>query len=175
MSHFLFRIGHYAGRRPWRVLAVWALIATSVVLLNSAYGGSSTEEFSIPGAESQKAADALEDRFPQRTLYTSTIVFHSPEGLKNGPTKAAISRAVSRLADADHVVGINDPYDPKTTTLSRDGTTALATIGYDTQEIGTDEFDEAEAATQRVKDVGVQVEYEGGLALPTPKPNPAVR
>ena len=99
MSYFLFRIGHYAGRHPWRVLASWAIIATSVVLLNSAYGGSSTEEFSIPGAESQKAADALEDRFPQETLYTSTIVFHSPEGLKNGPTKAAISRAVSRLAD----------------------------------------------------------------------------
>ena len=173
MSYFLFRIGHYAGRHPWRVLASWAIIATSVVLLNSAYGGSSTEEFSIPGAESQKAADALEDRFPQETLYTSTIVFHSPEGLKNGPTKAAISRAVSRLADADHVVGINDPYDPKTTTLSRDGTTALATIGYDTQEIGTDEFDEAEAATQRVKDIGVQVEYEGGLGSANPEAEPS--
>ena len=39
MSYFLFRIGHYAGRHPWRVLASWAIIATSVVLLNSAYGG----------------------------------------------------------------------------------------------------------------------------------------
>src|SRR5689334_11984397 len=73
MSRFLFRIGHFAGSHPWRVLAAWAVIATSVVLLNSAFGGALTEEFSIPGAESQRAADALEARFPQETLYTSTI------------------------------------------------------------------------------------------------------
>ena len=71
------------------------------------------------------------------------------------------------------MVGINDPYDPKTTTLSRDGTTALATIGYDTQEIGTDEFEEAEAATQRVRDIGVQVEYEGGLGSANPEAEPS--
>ena len=112
MSRFLFRIGHFAGSHPWRVLAAWAVIATSVVLLNGAFGGESTEEFSIPGAESQRAADALEARFPQETLYTSTIVFHSPEGLRDRRAEAAISQAVSRVAAADHVVGVNVPSTP---------------------------------------------------------------
>ena len=40
MSRFLFRIGHFAGSHPWRVLAAWAVIATSVV--NGAFGGEST-------------------------------------------------------------------------------------------------------------------------------------
>jgi len=173
MSRFLFVIGHFAGRHPWRVLAVWGIFATSVVLLNGAYGGASTEEFSIPGAESQRAADALEDRFPQQTLYTSSIVFHSPDGLERGPAKTAITRAVSRLTAGAHVVGVGDPYDREASTLSRDGTTALVTVGYDSQEIGVEEFEDAEAAVQEVSDAGVQVEYDGALGYANPAAEPS--
>ena len=35
------------------------------------------ESFSLPGAESQRAADLIEERFPQETLYTSNVIFHS--------------------------------------------------------------------------------------------------
>ena len=173
MSRFLFRIGHFAGSHPWRVLAAWAVIATSVVLLNGAFGGESTEEFSIPGAESQRAADALEARFPQETLYTSTIVFHSPEGLRDRGAEAAISQAVSRVAAADHVVGVNDPFDPDETTVSRDGTTALATVGYDTQEVGLEELEVVEAAMRGVREAGVQVEYGGALGYANPAAEPS--
>ena len=173
MSRFLFRIGHFAGSHPWRVLAAWAVIATSVVLLNGAFGGESTEEFSIPGAESQRAADALEARFPQETLYTSTIVFHSPEGLRDRRAEAAISQAVSRVAAADHVVGVNDPFDPDETTVSRDGTTALATVGYDTQEVGLEELEVVEAAMRGVREAGVQVEYGGALGYANPAAEPS--
>jgi RND superfamily putative drug exporter len=76
MSRVLYRIGNFAGRHPWRVLAAWVLIAVTAFLLNSSFGGAPDESFSIPGAESQKAADAIEDRFPQETLYTSNVIFH---------------------------------------------------------------------------------------------------
>jgi len=173
MSRILFRIGHFAGRHPWRVLTAWLVIAASVLLLNSAYGGESTEDFSLPGAESQRAADALEAKFPEQTLYTANVVFHTPQGLRQGPARAAVSRAVSRLADADHVVGVNDPFDARAATLSRDGRTAFATVGYDTQEIGTDQFEAAEAATQQARDAGVQVEYDGALGYANPAGEPS--
>ena len=63
MSRVLYRIGHFAGRHPWRVLAAWVLIAVTSVMLNSSFGGAPDESFSIPGAESQRAADAIEPRF----------------------------------------------------------------------------------------------------------------
>ena len=81
MSRILYRIGHFAGRHPWRILAAWVLVAVTAVMLNSSLGGPPDESFTIPGAESQTAADAIQDRFPQETLYTSNIIFHSDEGI----------------------------------------------------------------------------------------------
>ena len=78
MSHLLYRIGNFAGRHPWRVIAAWVLVAVAVVMLNGSIGGPPDESFSLPGAESQRAADAIQDRFPQETLYSSNVIFHSP-------------------------------------------------------------------------------------------------
>src|SRR5436190_5897980 len=81
MSHVLYRIGHFAGRHPWRVIGAWVVVAVSIVMLNAAGGGAYDEKFSLPGSESQAAADAIQERFPQETLYASNIIFHSEDGL----------------------------------------------------------------------------------------------
>ena len=51
MSRVLYRIGHFAGRHPWRVLAAWVLIAVTAFMLNSSFGGAPDESFTLPGAE----------------------------------------------------------------------------------------------------------------------------
>jgi RND superfamily putative drug exporter len=165
MSRVLYRIGHFAGRHPWRVLAAWVLVAVVSVLLNSNFGGAPDEHFTIPGAESQRAADAIEARFPQETLNTSNVVFHDEDGLTDGTGKAAVERAVAQLADGKHVIDVADPYDPRGPTVSEDGTTAFATVAFDRQEIGPEDFEAAEKAVQVARDAGVQVEYDQGLGL----------
>ena len=125
MSRVLYRIGHFAGRHPWRVLAAWVLIAVVSVMLNSNFGGAPDEHFTIPGAESQRAADAIEDRFPQETLNTSNVVFHDEDGLTEPAVKAAVEQAVTQLAEGKHVIDVADPYDPRGPTVSKDGTTAF--------------------------------------------------
>ena len=80
MSRFLYRIGHFAGRHPWRVLAAWILVAVTAFVLNGSIGGAPDESFTLPGADSQRAADAIQDRFPQQTLYTSNVIFHAGDG-----------------------------------------------------------------------------------------------
>lgn len=163
MANILYRIGHLAGRRPWRVLGVWILLAVSAFALNASFGGEPDESFSIPGAESQRAADAIEDRFPQETLYTSNVIFRSDEGLSDPATKELIRAAVAGLAAGDHVVDVSDPYDSEQSTVSEDSRTAFATVAFDQQEVGVAEFESADKATQEVRDSGVQVEYDGGL------------
>jgi RND superfamily putative drug exporter len=163
MSHLLYRIGRFAGRHPWRLILTWALIAVAAVMLNSSYGGATNDDFRLPGAESQQAADAIEERFPQKALYTSNVIFHAEEGLTAPEVKAALSETVTDLADDPHVVGVADPYDPRGPTLSADGRTAFATVAYDVETIGPAEFRAAEEATRAARDAGVQVEYEGLL------------
>ena len=163
MSRVLYRIGHFAGRHPWRIVAGWIALAAAVFMLNGSYGGAFDESFSVPGAESQRAADAIEDRFPQETLYTSNVIFHSDGGLTQPEIKKAIEQTVAELKQGEHVVDVTSPYDPRGPTLSEDGTIAFATVAYDTQKIETAEFEAADEATQIARDAGVQVEYDQGL------------
>ena len=107
MSRVLYRIGHFAGRHPWRVVAGWIALAAAVFMLNGAAGGAFDESFSVPGAESQRAADAIEDRFPQETLYTSNVIFHSDEGLTKPELKKAIEQTVAELKQGEHVVDVS--------------------------------------------------------------------
>jgi putative drug exporter of the RND superfamily len=163
VSHFLYRIGNFAGRHPWRVIAAWIFVAGAVFMLSSSQGGEYDETFSLPGSESQRAADAIEDRFPQETLYTSNVIFHSGNGLTDPATKAAIEQAVEQLTEGEHVVAVSSPYDARGPTVSKDGQTAFATVAFDVEKVGVDELDAAEEAVQDVRDTGVQVEYDGGL------------
>ena len=77
MSRLLYRFGHSAARHPWRVLAAWALIAGIAIALSSSFGGATNDTFRLPGAESQRAADALTDRFPAQSVNTAQVVVHS--------------------------------------------------------------------------------------------------
>ena len=53
--------------------------------------------------------------------------------------------------------------------MSEDGTTAFATVAFDTEEIGPEDFDAAETADEVARDAGVQVEYDSGLGLRQPE------
>ena len=163
MSHFLYRIGHFAGRHPWRIVCAWIFVAGAIFMLNATSGGQYDESFRLPGSESQRAADAIQDRFPQETLFTSNVVFHSDDGLTSSDTKAAIERAVDKLSDGPHVVTVTSPYDPRGPTVSADGQTSFATVAFDTEKVGLAELHAADKAVQEVRDAGVQVEYDGGL------------
>ena len=163
MSHVLYRLGNFAGRHPWRIVAAWVVAAFAAIMLNGSLGGQPDESFSLPGAESQRAADTIQERFPQETLYTSNVIFHSEDGLTDPATKAAVEQAVEKLADVPHVIAVSSPYDPRGPTLSDDGQTAFATVGFDRDKVETAEFDAAQKAVQDLRDAGVQVEYDGGL------------
>jgi putative drug exporter of the RND superfamily len=163
MSHILYKLGNFAGRHPWRVISAWLVIAGAVFLLNSSIGGAPDESFSLPGAESQRAADAIQERFPQETLYTSNVIFHSEEGLTSPEVKQAVEQAVEKLSDGPHVTDVSSPYDARGPTVSKDGKTAFATVAFNEKKIDGADFDAAEKAVQDARDAGVQVEYDGGL------------
>ena len=64
MSRILYRIGHLAGRHPWRILAAWVLVAVTAVMLNSSLGGPA--EVSVTGgtAMTDDVSQRLQDRMP---------------------------------------------------------------------------------------------------------------
>ena len=96
MSHLLYRIGNFAGRHPWRIIAAWVFLAGAVFMLNSSHGGEPDETSACPAPSRRRAADAIQDRFPQETLYSSNVILHSDEGLTSPATRAAVEQAVQQ-------------------------------------------------------------------------------
>jgi hypothetical protein len=63
MAPLLARIARRASRRWRRSLALAALVFVALGALAGTVGGSFTDDFSVPGTDSQQAIDLLEDRF----------------------------------------------------------------------------------------------------------------
>ena len=102
MSHVLERLGRFAARHPWRIVTVWILVAVATVMLNSSYGGETDDSFRLPGAESQRGAEAIDERFPQQSLFTSNVILHAEDGLTGPEARAAVTEAVQQLARQPH-------------------------------------------------------------------------
>ncbi|MEU3933059.1 MMPL family transporter [Streptomyces sp. NPDC029044] len=168
MAAFLYRLGRLAFRRRWYVALVWAAVLAAVGLGALKAPGAVDEEFSMPGIESQKAFDLMEQRFPGATADSATarVVFIAPGGEKvtAAANKKAVEKAVAGLGDGTQVANAVDPFAAKT--ISKDGTTAFATVTY---KVGAHDLTDAsrdhlERTVDRARDSGLTVEA-GGTAL----------
>ncbi|MFI9754116.1 MMPL family transporter [Streptomyces collinus] len=168
MATFLYRLGRLAFRRRWYVALVWAAVLAAVGLGALKAPGAVDEEFSMPGIESQKAFDLMEQRFPGATADSATarVVFIAPGGEKvtAAGNKKAVEKAVAGLGDGTQVANAVDPFAAKT--VSRDGTTAFATVTY---KVGAADLTDAsrshlERTIDQARDSGLTVEA-GGTAL----------
>ncbi|GAA4064772.1 MMPL family transporter [Streptomyces shaanxiensis] len=168
MATFLYRVGRLAFRRRWYVALVWAAVLAAVGLGALKAPGASDEEFSMPGIESQKAFDLMEERFPGATAdgATARVVFVAPGGEKvtAAENKKAVEEAVAELGDGSQVGSVVDPFQAKA--VSKDGTTAYATVTYKVKASGLSDADRThlEKTIDDARDTGLTVEA-GGTAM----------
>ncbi|WP_242613980.1 MMPL family transporter [Actinomadura roseirufa] len=126
------------------------------------------EDLSMPGTESQKAFDLLDERFPQSNSQgaEARLVFRAPDGQRVTAmeNKAAVTNALRSLKGGDQVASATDPYE--TGAVSEDGAIAYSTITYTADAVDlTEQAKRAlEDAAGRARDAGLTVEI-GGSAL----------
>src|SRR4051812_23972164 len=123
MSSLLSSLALIVGRRPRRatlaILAVLALVLGGSI----AAGGAFKDDFTVPGIESQRAQDLLEQRFPAASGTQATPVFRAERGAVRDRDARGALAAVERQP---HVTSVAAPR------VSGDGRTAFATVSYDT-------------------------------------------
>ncbi len=159
MSAFLFRLGRSSARHPFRVLGIWIVAAIAIVALQGVAGGQFVNRFRVPGAESQHAADVLNDRFPSHGGQSSRIVLHTDHGRLDDAEHAATVRKVQDQLSASHdVTGVAPGA------VSADGTTSYLDVAYAVDKLTTTQFDDATSATDNAQRGGVSVELTGDLA-----------
>jgi RND superfamily putative drug exporter len=69
-------------------LAGWLLVAVALVALGESAGGTFVNDYRIPGAESQRAADLARDHLPGFGATSADIVLHADSGTLRDPQRS---------------------------------------------------------------------------------------
>jgi RND superfamily putative drug exporter len=132
MSRFE-RLATWSYRHRRRALAAWVAVLVGVTAAASAVGSDYHNDFSLPGTESQRALDTLEQRAPSQAGDTLQVVVQDRDGLRAPDVRERVDAMLADVGELPHVASIVSPYTPGAGALSRDGTIGYATVALDAQ------------------------------------------
>ncbi|CUM38129.1 MMPL family transporter [Streptomyces gardneri] len=173
----LRRTGEWSARHFVVVLAAWVVALGALMGLNHAYGGEYSDNYALPGTQSQDGLDVLRAHEPAAGGYSAQVVLYDAAKPLTGVSDQ-ISSAVASLKKLPHVLNATDPLPapgstppspppgtPNVGPLSTDGKTAYITVRFDVQPgtLGDDYLTGVDSAVEPLRAAGVQVEYGGSL------------
>ena len=131
MSHRLYRMGSFAARRPWVVIASWVMVSLVVIGAASAFGRDLEDSMEVPGLDSQQALDLLASAESASAGLTAQVVA-TPRGdditfADSGDAVAALTDLQSGLGALPQVLAAAEPV------VSPDGRVALIRVQYPVQ------------------------------------------
>ena len=110
MALLLYRLGKFSYRHRWLVISVWLAVILAVGGAASAFHGTLSNNFQIPGTETQQMADKLKQELPGYSGGSAGIVFEAKDGEFSRDGKDAVSAVLARLRTLPEVQGTVDPF-----------------------------------------------------------------
>ncbi|MEU2281882.1 MMPL family transporter [Streptomyces sp. NPDC013178] len=174
MATFLYRLGRFSFQKRRLVALLWVAILAACAFAAAKAPAAPDDDLMLPGTESQKAFDLLDQRFPGSSSdgAEARIVFVAPDGQKitASANKAAVEKIVTEVADGNQVKSAIDPFTTPDA-VSKDGTIAYATVTY--KEKSPDLTDATkhtlEDTIQDGKAAGITVNIGGSALEPEPE------
>ncbi|MCH5671221.1 MMPL family transporter [Streptomyces gilvus] len=163
----LRRLGQWCAHHFVIVIVAWLVAIVALQVLNRSFGGDYSDNFSLPGTQSQEGLDVLKKHDPAAGGYSSQIVMH--DGQKSLTSLSSqMSTTVGDLQKLPHVLSAQNPLSvqaSKVGPLSSDGKTAYITVRFDVQPstLGDGYLHGVDTAVQPLRSAGAQVEYGGPL------------
>ncbi|WP_284977754.1 MMPL family transporter [Arthrobacter sp. fls2-241-R2A-200] len=110
MASFLYRLGKFSYRRHWLVISLWLVVLVAVGGSAAAFHGAMSNNFTIPGTETQKMADKLKDALPKSSGGSATVVFDAGTAGFDPAKKDAVAAALTKLQTLPAVQGTINPF-----------------------------------------------------------------
>ncbi len=114
-------------------MLLWLGVLAACVFGAVAAPAAPPDALSIPGTESQQTFDLLSERFPgaKSDGAQARLVFVAPGGqqITAEPAETAVEKVLAGVAGGAQVKNVLDPF--RTGAVSKDGSTAYATVNYD--------------------------------------------
>src|SRR5262245_38285447 len=173
----LARWMRWCANNTWKVVLGWVGIIILLIVLVATIGWSLKDEFEIPGSDTQRATDLIEQEFASEQGSVLNLVFAAPEGerLDTPERKAAIEGAIadlktSEFAPSGDTVGVESVGDPfSENTFSDSGRIAYAEAQF-SDVIETADRSRVVAVQDAVREAvepsGVQVGFNGDAEFP---------
>jgi putative drug exporter of the RND superfamily len=127
------RVARSVLRHRVRVLVGWLLMLVVALGLSSAVGTKFSNNFSLPGTQSQHVADLLKRSFPAQAGDSDQIVVAALNGTLNDRViRSRVTTMLDQVAKAPHVTSVSNPYVADgAKAISPDGKVAFATVTFD--------------------------------------------
>ncbi|KOU75955.1 transporter [Streptomyces sp. MMG1533] len=163
----LRRLGEWCARHFVIVIVAWLVALGALQALNHSYGGTYSDNFSLPGVQSQEGLDVLKQHDPAAGGYSSQIVLHDGQKALTS-LSSQMSTTVGDLQKLPHVLAVQNPLSgqaSKVGPITSDGKTAYITVRFDVQPstLGDDYLDGVDDAVKPLRTAGAEVEYGGPL------------
>ncbi|NUU20979.1 MAG: MMPL family transporter, partial [Streptomycetaceae bacterium] len=121
------RLADWSQRHRWTALAVWLVVVVATTLGAQAAGSAWKNDFSLPGTDSQRATDLLEEHAAPQAGDTVQFVFRADGGLAAEPTRQAVDAVLGQARTAPGVADVRGPFDDASA-LSGDDRIGFATV-----------------------------------------------
>ncbi|MFD8966905.1 MMPL family transporter [Streptomyces sp. NPDC059568] len=177
MATFLYRLGRLAFRRRRLMLLAWTAVLVAAGIGVSSVSGGTTDDFTLPGTQSQRAIDLLEREFPQAAASgaTARVVIEAADGQKltSAAHKPQVESLVEELRTAPQVANVADPF--TSGLVSASGSIAYAQVTYAVPqaEITTATSDALHEVVKQGTDAGLAVSLGGNAVLDEEESNAA--
>ncbi len=174
MARYLYRLAKASFQHRRLVLAIWLLVLVLLGVGAATLSKPTTNKFTIPGVEAQKAIDLLGSKFPTVSANgaQAQVVFQAPAGqqVTSAANQAAIAKTVQQLAKLDGVSAATNPF--QVGTVSPDKTIALSTATYRVQasELTAAQKDALLAVPDAARSSGLTVIVGGDAVVPNNGP-----
>jgi RND superfamily putative drug exporter len=166
MAWQLYRLGRWSFRHRGIVVSFWIGLLLLMGLASATLSGKTSDQFSLPGIESTKAFDLIQERTQTAADgATARLVFQAPAGGKL--TDAANQSAVNDALAAVDSKNVQTPAEQRVLAqTSEDGTIGYASIQYSKPSIELTDADRTalEDAAAGAEKAGLEVAI-GGDAL----------
>jgi putative drug exporter of the RND superfamily len=165
MARFLYRVAGASYRRRWLVAALWTVVFVAVAIGGATLKGQTSDVFSVPGTQSQRALDLLAKEFPGTGGATARIVVAAPVGhvLSEPRYRNLVTPTVALARKVPQTVAAGSLA--RTVHVSRDGKIAFADLNFSVPVPKIS--DTTKAALQRIaapaRRAGLDVEFSGGV------------
>ncbi|MFI7412476.1 MMPL family transporter [Streptomyces sp. NPDC049627] len=161
-------LARWCVQRRLVAVLLWLLAFGGVTAAAAVTGTAYSNDYNVPGTESGRATQLLEDGFPGLGGDSDTVVWHTTSGtVRAADVEQTMTHTLDKIAELPGVAAVGSPYGKQgAAQISEDGHTAYATVTFDDSAENLDKG-EAQAVVSAAKAAeadGLQVEL-GGTAV----------